>query len=207
MKIISEQEQFWKGEFGDAYVDRNTLSNHIGSATAMWSKIISNCSIVPKSALEIGCNLGINLCALKNISPEITLEAVEINKKAAEKAKENVNALIHNCSVFDYEEQKKFDLVFTCGVMIHINPKLLDSLYEKIFALSNKYILISEYYNPTPVEVNYRGHTEKLYKRDFAGEMMDKYPDLHLVKYGFIYHRDPIFPRDDSNWFLMEKKV
>jgi spore coat polysaccharide biosynthesis protein SpsF len=45
-----------------------------------------------------------------------------------------------------------------------------------------------------------------LFKRDFAGEMMDRYPDLKLLDYGFVYHRDPAFPDDDITWFLMEKK-
>lgn len=35
--------------------------------------------------------------------------------------------------------------------------------------------------------------------------MLDMFPDLKLVDYRFIYHRDPVFPRDDSTWFLLEK--
>ena len=70
---------------------------------------------------------------------------------------------------------------------------------------SNRYICIAEYYNPTPVEINYRGHQGKLFKRDFAGEILDKFHDLQLLYYGFIYHRDHQFPQDDVNWFLLEK--
>jgi hypothetical protein len=44
------------------------------------------------------------------------------------------------------------------------------------------------------------------FKRDFAGEIMDRFPDLRLVDYGFVYHRDPQFPQDDFTWFLMEKR-
>ena len=65
---------------------------------------------------------------------------------------------------------------------------------------------IAEYYNPTPVEVKYRGHDGRLFKRDFAGEMLDRFPDLKLVDYGFNYHRDHNFPQDDGNWFLLEKR-
>lgn len=43
-------------------------------------------------------------------------------------------------------------------------------------------------------------------RRDFAGEMLDKYSDLQLVDYGFVCHRDGAFPDDDTNWFLLEKK-
>ena len=42
-------------------------------------------------------------------------------------------------------------------------------------------------------------------KRDFAGEMMDRHPELQLVEYGFVYKRDPNFPQNDVTWFLMEK--
>ena len=71
--------------------------------------------------------------------------------------------------------------------------------------MSKRYICIVEYYNPTPVSVSYRGHDDRLFKRDFAGEMMDKYNDLRLVNYGFVYHRDLNFPLDDLTWFLLEK--
>lgn len=90
-------------------------------------------------------------------------------------------------------------------VLIHINPDMLTSVYEKLYECSNKYILIAEYYNPTPVNVSYRGHEERLFKRDFAGEMLDKYKDLKLTDYGFLYHRDNNFPLDDITWFLLEK--
>ena len=64
--------------------------------------------------------------------------------------------------------------------------------------------MIAEYYNPSPVGIDYRGYKDKLFKRDFAGEMLDGYQDLKLVNYGFCYHRGT-FPQDDISWFLLEK--
>ena len=55
------------------------------------------------------------------------------------------------------------------------------------------------------LKLKYRGHDGKLFKRDFCGEMMDKYSDLKLVDYGFGYRRDPVFQQDDMTWFLLEK--
>ena len=68
-----------------------------------------------------------------------------------------------------------------------------------------KYICIAEYYNPSPVALSYRGHSDKLFKRDFAGEFMKQFPDVELVQYGFAYRSDPNFPQDDINWFLLKK--
>jgi hypothetical protein len=44
-----------------------------------------------------------------------------------------------------------------------------------------------------------------LFKRDFAGEMLERYPDLELIDYGFVYKRDNNFPQDDITWFLLKK--
>ena len=97
------------------------------------------------------------------------------------------------------------DLTFTAGVLIHINPERLPIVYENLVSLSTRYILVAEYYNPTPTEINYRGHNERLFKRDFAGELMDKF-ELNLVDYGFWYRRDNIASEfGDVTWFLLEK--
>ena len=65
--------------------------------------------------------------------------------------------------------------------------------------------MVAEYYDPNPVSVNYRGYDNKMFKRDFAGDLLDRYENLKLVDYGFCYHRDPSFPDDDISWFLLEK--
>ena len=90
--------------------------------------------------------------------------------------------------------------------MIHINPNELNDVYSKLYESSKRYICIVEYYNPTPVTVNYRGNEKLLFKRDFAGEFMDKYSDCKLIDYGFCYHRDNNFMQDDITWFLLEKR-
>ena len=151
-----------------------------------------------------------NLKAIKTLLPDVECSAIEINKKAVRVLgqflpKDN----IHEGSILDFnagEVNGKFDLSLIKGVLIHINPPELDSVYEKLYACSGKYICIAEYYNPTPVAISYRGHENRLFKRDFAGEMLDKFPDLELVDYGFAYHRDNNLPQDDITWFLLKKR-
>ncbi len=138
--------------------------------------------------------------------PSVNLSAIEINQLATEQLKLIGNINIYHQSILDFIPDAKRDFSFIKGVLIHLNPNVLPTVYEKIYQSSSRYICIVEYYNPTPVELHYRGHDGKLFKRDFAGEMMDKYSDLKLIDYGFCYHRDPVFLQDDLTWFLMEKK-
>ena len=119
--------------------------------------------------------------------------------------KEWGGAEVHHQSILEFSPERKYDMVLISGVLIHMSPEALPTIYDLLYEASGRYVCLVEYYNPTPVEVPYRGHTGKLFKRDFAGEMLDKFSDLRLVDYGFIYHRDNNFPLDDLTWFLLEK--
>jgi pseudaminic acid biosynthesis-associated methylase len=200
---ISEQEKFWKGNFGDEYIGRDKLDS-VASNTSFFSEIIGKTNNI-RSILELGCNIGNNLKAIKNIIPEAELHGVEINSKAVEVLKKEGNFDVIESSIQDYSTNKTFDLVFTKTVLIHINPEDLKPVYKKIYDYSNKYIVIAEYYNPNPVSVTYRGNEEKLFKRDFAGDFMKMFPDVSLIDYGFKYHKDNVFPQDDITWFLLCK--
>ena len=203
----TEQEKFWAGEFGNEYIKRNAGGKTLAAKTALFAKIIS---CLPGgdigSSIEFGANIGLNLMALRRLLPDVRLSAVEINAEAAVRCGEIPGVRVYNNSFFDFSSDETFDLTFISGVLIHVNPDKLNEVYDLLYRCSNRYILISEYYNPTPVEVNYRGFSDKLFKRDFAGEFMDRFTDVQLLDYGFQYHRDKNFPIDDVTWFLMEKK-
>ena len=204
MSYKTPQEAFWSGEFGNQYPSRNNDEKLVTGNVVLWSRILKSAPNVG-SFLELGCNIGLNLRALNIINKEFDLSAVEINSNAAAIAGElNIANITCNTIIDEIKLDKKFDLTFTNGVLIHISPDHLDSVYRNLYNLSNKYIVVCEYYNPTPVMVNYRGEDDRLFKRDFAGELMDKY-NLRLIDYGFMYHRDNYFPKDDLTWFLLEK--
>lgn len=160
----------------------------------------------PSSLIEFGANIGMNLKAIKLLFPSIKLHGVEINEKAADLLGRTIGSdNVSNQSIFDFTTNDSFDVSLIKGVLIHINPEMLHTVYEKLYDSSKKYILICEYYNPSPVTIKYRGHEDRLFKRDFAGEMMDRYADLVLVDYGFSYKRDNKYPQDDISWFLLRK--
>jgi pseudaminic acid biosynthesis-associated methylase len=202
----TEQESFWAGEFGTQYINRNLGAELLSSNLALFSQALRS-AYKPKDCIEFGANVGMNLKALKILYPQQEQFAVEINADAANELRtflppENV----FHASILDYSPTKQFDLVLIKGVLIHINPEYLSQVYETLYHSTGRYLLTCEYYNPTPVQVLYRGHSNRLFKRDFCGEILDRHPDLELVDYGFVYHRDPNFPQDDINWFLLEKK-
>ena len=203
----TEQEQFWAGEFGDRYTERNQGSLVLASKTALLAKIMARTRPI-KSLIELGANRGLNLQAIKQILPQTKLTAVEINEIAVQELQASFSGQeieVYHQSILDFSPNTKYDFALISGVLIHMNPDYLEKVYDLLYSISNRYICLAEYYNPKPVEVIYRGHKGKLFKRDFAGEMMDKFPDLRLLDYGFVYHRDYQFPQDDTNWFLLEK--
>lgn len=205
MSPLSEQSNFWSGDFGDEYIQRNISENLLASNIHFFSKALSNVNPIPKSILEVGANIGMNMKALRSIMPYTNFSGIEVNKKASEILLETGCNVIQG-SIEEVEINEQFDLVLSKGVLIHLNPANLDLVYSKLYKWSSKYILIAEYYNPTPIQIDYRGHKNKLFKRDFAGEILDKFPELKLADYGFAYHRSN-FPQDDITWFLLEKRI
>lgn len=198
------QEQFWAGQFGDDYTDRNTGARWVASNLALFGRILTVTAGI-RSVLELGANRGLNLIALHELLPDARLAAVEINAKAVEALRQFSWLEVMHSSLLDFRPKTSSDFVLVKGVLIHLNPDVLPGVYELLHKASSRYICIVEYYNPSPVTIPYRGHSERLFKRDFAGEVLGRYPDLRLRDYGFVYRGDPNFPQDDLTWFLLEK--
>jgi pseudaminic acid biosynthesis-associated methylase len=201
----TEQEAFWAGEFGDEYIERNQGAEYIASNLALFAKVLAHTRSVG-SVLEFGANRGLNLQAIRQLLPHAEVSAIEINRTAVGELErlDGIHKVYHQ-SILDFVPDYQRDFVLIKGVMIHLAPEVLPQVYDLLYRTSRKYICVAEYYNPTPVEVPYRGHEGKLFKRDFAGEMMDTFPDIRLLDYGFCYKRDNVFLNGDITWFLLEK--
>lgn len=205
MEFKTEQETFWAGSFGNEYIQRNQGDALLASNLNFFSTALRAAGGV-KSCIEFGANIGMNLKAMKLLYPAVELHGIEINTGASNELSRVIPASnVVNSSILDFAPLRTWDLVLIKGVLIHINPASLLSVYDKLVASCARYLLVAEYYNPTPIAIPYRGHNDRLFKRDFAGEILERHSQMRLLDYGFAYRRDPCFPQDDITWFLMER--
>jgi spore coat polysaccharide biosynthesis protein SpsF len=199
-----ELSPVWSGEFGDEYTERQI--DTVASNMHLFRQVFGDYKL--ESVIEYGAGSGMNLEALHKLMPQCNLTGVEINAVACKAMREKPYITVLETSALYCSKtaliMRKRELALTKGFLIHVPPDDLPTMYREIYNGSNHYILLCEYYNPKPVEITYRGYDGLLWKRDFAGEMLDMFSDLELVKYGFVYHRDE-HPLDDITWFLLRK--
>lgn len=208
---VSETADFWRSDFGDAYIRRNASADLLKSKEWMFRKALSPLfTASPQRIIEFGANIGLNIDALRRIDAFSMCEysAVEVNAAACEKLREKKVSTFEMSMLSEEREWGKgYDLALSVGVLIHVDPKDLSAAYDALYSASKRWIYLAEYHSPTPVEIKYRGHDGKLFKRDFAAEMLDSFPDLRVRDYGFCWRRDPNAPADDLVWTLLSREV
>lgn len=152
---------WWQGEGGDAYLARNRVNWAL--RVPFWKAIVRD--LQPKSVLEVGCNAGWNLLALREANPKIILSGIEPNDKAREEAARNGLAV---CQSWPEAQYLGFDLVFTSGVLIHVPPVILTETMLRIAEASKRYVIAIEYEAETETEIEYRGEMGLLWKRPYG---------------------------------------
>lgn len=208
MTIRNEQEKFWEAKYSKEYIQKNSNFNH-GLLIEGWKEILKSVS-APSNILECGANIGRNIEALNHIYPEAAKTAIEISEDASKILRNKYKDLnVVNSSILASEiTNNSFDLSFTMGVLIHINPNDLKQNLEKVILSSNRYVVIGEYFNRTPVSLTYQGEEEKLFKRDFGKFALENFSDkIELKDYGFLWgHLYDEGGFDDITWWVFERK-
>ena len=198
----------WTGAFGDAYTERNAADqSSIERRVRMWRRVLRPLSsALPESCLEVGANVGINLRGLRALHA-IEMYALEPNAHArGVLVRDGVVPAAH---VLDGSAasiglaDESVDLVFTSGVLIHLDPKRLEDACREMHRVARRYLLTIEYFASEPEEKTYRGEEGLLFKRDFGGFWLDLFPTLVLVDYGFFWKRATGL--DNLTWWLFAK--
>ena len=210
MKSHTEQQTFWKKTYSKEYIERNPYSdNHLGLKA--WAKMLAQINDIGgglNSILECGSNIGRNIAFLNSLYPIAKKSVIEISEDAFEIVTKNFELEYkQNCPIVEAQfDKESFDLVFISGVLIHIHPDDILANMQKMFDWSNKYILINEYFNRTPVTLEYRGEKNKLFKSDFGKTFIQNF-SVKLIDYGFLWgHEYDNGGFDDTTYWLFEKK-
>jgi pseudaminic acid biosynthesis-associated methylase len=202
---MNEQQNFWSTEYAEAYRKKNA-SFDLEMGIKAWAEMLKSISGIT-SVLEFGSNIGRNINFLNHLLPEAKKSIIELNSEAYQFVinQYNIYRSFNGPIVETDFDSESFNLTFIQGVLIHIHPDDLLANMKKIYELSSKYILIGEYFNRTPVMIEYQGEQNKLFKRDF-GKMFIENFNVNLVDYGFLWGH--IYDKagfDDITWWLFEK--
>ena len=108
--------------------------------------------------------------AFEHFFPEAQKSVVEISVEAIKILEKQFPALtIQNSSIVGCNlNEGAFDMSVVMGVLIHIHPSDLLANIQKVIDSSNRYIVVGEYFNRTPIELEYQGSRNKLFKCDFG---------------------------------------
>jgi pseudaminic acid biosynthesis-associated methylase len=203
---MNEQQDFWARVYAEEYIAKNnTFDKALGCEA--WRKMLAKAGPI-RSILECGCNIGRNIRFLDEVEPKASKSIIEISEPAFDFVSRQHRLFHAHKGAIETSDfgGELFDLVFTTGVLIHIHPDDLLKNMEVMFRHSQRYVLIGEYFNRTPVMLEYRGEKNKLFKCDFGKLFIDNF-QVNLIDYGFLWgwiYDDAGF--DDVTWWLFEKQ-
>jgi pseudaminic acid biosynthesis-associated methylase len=195
--------ELWKGDFGNAYTDRNDRST-LGAREQIWKMLLPR---NVESVLEVGANIGLNLEAISQRSA-CELYATEPNDKARAQL-ENLD-LVHPVNITaDTADHIRFpdgiaDLVFTSGVLIHVPPDKLERSLDEIYRCARRWIICGEYFAPQEEMIAYRGHPDALWRRDYGSLFLDRFPRLRCTAHMFAWKR--MTGLDNLTFWVFEKQ-
>jgi pseudaminic acid biosynthesis-associated methylase len=177
--MTTQQEQFWQGSFGSEYVSRNRVDWAL--RVPFWEDILLWTGA--RSVLEVGCNIGSNLKACRSVDRQIELVGVDVNQDALMEATlAGLDVHEMSGSSVGHRWPDGFDLVATVGVLIHVAPEHLSDMMDSIIMASKRYVLAVEYAAETEEHIEYRGVSDRLWRRPFGDLYQAK--GLKLIETG-----------------------
>ena len=189
----------WSGDFGTEYTKRNRVDWQ--ARVPFWASVIRRTTGDIRRApmiMELGCNAGWNLRAIREATPYSWLTGCDLNAAALEEARQQfyVRQASGNDLPFATES---FDLCFTVGVLIHVPMSDLRATVGELIRCSSRWVLAVEYESKTgdEEEIPYRGlDLPALWRRDYGKIYQEQ--GLTLVE---KWDAGPAFDRCTS-WLL-----
>jgi pseudaminic acid biosynthesis-associated methylase len=209
----TNQEAAWSGQHGFRYVVHHLSEDWKKTRVPLWSKLLEQMPGV-QSVAEFGCNIGANLKALHHINPSLDLAGVEINRFAVDMLKREGICAVQQGSIATVDFGRKFDLVFSRGVLIHIQPEDLPTVYANMERHAGKYLVIWENFSETPY--HFDTYSERVtggkmgegyqFWRDFAGDFQKQFPIWSAVSSGVDLKAGAKPKHGDLVWTIMQRR-
>lgn len=150
----SNRENFWQN-MPKQYYQKNTKR----VPRTLVANFVKDNDVL--SVLELGCNTGGNLLSIYRKTPEVRLTGIDICAKAIRygKLSEKNPAQLLVGSIYDLSmfADDSFDLVFTRGVLLHINNEQTPAIVAEMKRISSKYILNIETHGEPQVRSSSKG--------------------------------------------------
>ena len=174
-------EALWSQTFGDEYTVRND-KDYRPRAEFFRNLLLR---YPAEKILEVGCNQGMNLDIMNGVSPGFYC-GCDVNASAVRMCRaKHPDLNVVCCSGYATPFRDGFfDLVFTCGVLIHQHPNEVGRMMEEVVRVSGKYVLAMEYAAEAFEEIPYRGQKEALFKGPY-GEIYKSF-GFSLAETGFL---------------------
>jgi pseudaminic acid biosynthesis-associated methylase len=199
MELVSDQEKHWADPvWAQGYMSRNKAALLAIKRVPFWTDTLNITQA--RSVLEVGCNVGANLRAMRTVDRQLELKGIDVSYDACIEAV-MVGLDVEQVRAADVGRKwpEKFDLCATVGVLIHISDADLSTVMDSIIAASKRYVLAVEYESDHTEMVDYRSHSERLWKRPFG--------DLYLARGGLrlVDRRDAGEGFDACTSWLLER--
>lgn len=192
---------WWAGDAGNEYTERNATGTE-AARDSLWVEILLHVHPLPKSILEVGANIGLNLHAIRKHAGQ-RWDGVEPNPNARVELRRAGFGDIDGTAQRIPVAERSYSLVFTCGVLIHIPPTDLLQVCAEIHRASKRHIVCIEYFSAEPRMVPYRGDENRLWTRDFGSFWLDNF-DVEPVVCGFAWKR--LTGLDNLTWWVFRKR-
>ena len=188
--------ELWRGDFGNTYHQRNKFKP--AEVRPVFDRILRG--VIYETALEVGSGLGHNLAALRRQTRSLT--GVEPNASARGEAKQSYpDIMFLDGDALDLPfTDGSFDLVLTCGLLIHVAPDDIQQAVAEIVRVSRGYVLAIEYNAVEEESSEYRGRRDILWRRPF-GKLFQAWGGMRLLD-----HDDAdslLYP--GCSWWLLTK--
>ncbi len=210
----TSQENIWSSDHGFRYVvhhmGEDWKKNNI--RLPVWTLVLAQ---VPEitSVCEFGCNIGANLKSINHLNPEIALAGIEINPHAVKLLQKENLGDIHCASILDVDLDRQYDMVFTRGVLIHINPDEVPTVMHNMAKHARHYVMIYEHYSANPHNLDrYQPLSKEVvpgegyqFWRDFSDDFQALYPDWQMVATGVDDTLNQVPEEGDLHWTIFRR--